>query len=48
MLEAHVKIYGKHERLIACEKCGYKDYNRDLNSARNIAKKGMENVEIGF
>jgi transposase len=35
-----VKIYGKHERLIACEKCGYRDYNRDLNSARNIAKKG--------
>jgi transposase len=43
-----VKIYGKHERLVACEKCGYKDYNRDLNSARNIAKKGMKNIEIGF
>jgi transposase len=35
-----VEIYGKHERLVACEKCGYKDYNRDLNAARNIAKKG--------
>jgi len=36
-----VKIYGKHDRLITCEKCGYKDYNRDLNSARNIAKKAQ-------
>jgi transposase len=34
-----VKIYGKHDRLVSCEKCGYKDYNRDLNSARNIAKR---------
>jgi putative transposase len=36
-----VKIYGKHERLVACETCGYRDYNRDLNSARNIAKKAI-------
>ena len=40
-----VKIYGKHSRLISCEICGYKDYNRDLNSARNIAKRGGE-IEI--
>jgi transposase len=37
-----VRIYGKHERLIACEACGYRDYNRDLNSAKNIARKGSE------
>jgi hypothetical protein len=36
-----VKIYGKHERLVVCEACGYRDYNRDLNSARNIAKKAV-------
>jgi transposase len=36
-----VKIYGKHNRLISCEVCGYKDYNRDLNSARNIAKLAL-------
>jgi putative transposase len=39
---SEVKIYGKHKRLISCEKCGYKDYNRDLNSARNIAKKTIQ------
>jgi transposase len=40
-----VKIYGKHDRLVSCEKCGYKDYNRDLNSARNIAKRGKEEIK---
>lgn len=33
-----VKIYGKHNRLIECSTCGYKDFNRDLNAARNIAR----------
>jgi transposase len=41
-----VRIYGKHERLIACETCGYRDYNRDLNAARNIAKRGSESRNI--
>jgi len=41
-----VKIYGKHKRLITCEKCGYKDYNRDLNAARNIAKKGLHHLTL--
>ena len=36
-----VKIYGKHKRLASCDFCGYRDYNRDLNAARNIAKKGV-------
>jgi transposase len=31
-------IYGKHQRLFRCLNCGLKDYNRDLNSARNIAR----------
>lgn len=43
-----ITIYGKHERLVACEACGYKDYNRDLNSARNIARRGSENRETTF
>jgi putative transposase len=38
-----VKIYGKHNRLVSCESCGYRDYSRDLNAARNIARRGMEN-----
>jgi transposase len=29
--------YGTHQRLFKC-KCGLKDYNRDLNAARNLAK----------
>ena len=37
--DAEVKIYGRRQRLIKCDNCGLKDYNRDLNSARNIAKK---------
>ena len=37
---SEVKIYGKHNRLIKCEVCGYRDFSRDLNAARNIAKKG--------
>jgi len=36
-----VKIYGRSKRLIRCDNCGLKDYNRDLNAARNIAKKAM-------
>ena len=39
-----VKIYGKHRRLIRCDNCGLVDYNRDLNAARNIAKKFFEVV----
>jgi len=35
-------IYGEHKRLIKCKKCGLKDYNRDLNTARNIAKRASE------
>ena len=34
-----VQIYGRRKRLIRCTYCGLKDYNRDLNAARNIAKK---------
>jgi len=34
-----VKIYGKRGRLISCDKCGLKDFSRDLNAARNIAKR---------
>jgi len=37
-----IKIYGRTKRLIRCDNCGLKDYNRDLNSARNIAKRGLE------
>jgi transposase len=36
-----VKIYGKRGRLISCVSCGYRDYSRDLNAARNIARRGM-------
>jgi len=32
-----VTIYGRTKRLIRCDSCGLKDYNRDLNAARNIA-----------
>lgn len=34
-----VKIYGDHERLFRCFKCGLKDYNRDLNAARVLAQR---------
>ena len=37
---SEVKIYGKHNRLIKCEVCGYRDFSRDLNAARNIARGG--------
>jgi transposase len=30
-------VYGKHQRLFQCFACGLKDYNRDVNAARNIA-----------
>jgi len=33
------KTYGKHKRLFKCNYCGLKDFNRDLNAARNIALK---------
>ena len=36
-----VQIYGRRKRLIRCTCCGLKDYNRDLNAARNIAKKAF-------
>lgn len=36
-----LKITGRG-KLVECENCGLKDYNRDLNAARNLAKKGME------
>lgn len=36
-----VELYGRRKRLIRCSNCGLKDYNRDLNSARNIAKKAI-------
>jgi putative transposase len=39
-----VKIYGKTKRLIRCDNCGLKDYNRDLNAARNLAKKALRGV----
>jgi transposase len=38
-------IYGKHKRLFRCDNCELKDFNRDLNSARNIAKLVMESIE---
>ena len=34
---SEVKIYGRRKKLIECPKCGLRDYNRDLNAARNIA-----------
>ncbi|MEM3646825.1 MAG: transposase [Thermofilum sp.] len=39
-------VYGDHDRLIKCEKCGLKDYNRDLNAARNIAARGEREVGV--
>lgn len=41
-----VKIYGRTKRLIRCDNCGLKDYNRDLNSARNIAKRCLELLKL--
>ena len=38
---SEVKIYGRTKRLIRCDNCGLRDYNRDLNSARNIAKRAL-------
>lgn len=36
---AHIGIsYGKGDRLFMCTVCGLKDYHRDVNAARNIAK----------
>jgi putative transposase len=34
------EIYGDHFRLFKC-KCGLRDYNRDLNASRNIAKLAL-------
>ena len=42
-----VKIYGKTQRLVRCDNCGLKDYNRDLNAARNISKRGLELLKVG-
>jgi transposase len=39
---SQLKIYGRHERLVECDKCGLRDYNRDLNAARNIAKGAVD------
>ena len=37
----HIGIsYGKGERLFRCTKCDLRDYHRDINAARNIAKLG--------
>jgi len=38
---AEVKIYGRTKRLIRCDNCGLRDYNRDLNSARNLALRAI-------
>jgi len=40
---ARGKVYGKHKRLFKCE-CGLVDFNRGLNSARNLAVSA-EDVE---
>lgn len=38
----HIGIsYGKGKRLFKCMNCGLKDYHRDINAARNIAKLGQ-------
>jgi len=37
-----VRIHGKRGRLVSCDKCGLKDFSRDLNAARNIAKLALE------
>ena len=39
---AEVEIHGKHGRLITCPVCDLKDFNRDLNAARNIALRGYK------
>lgn len=36
-----LKIHGKHKRLVDCPHCGLKDFNRDLNAARNLVKKHL-------
>jgi putative transposase len=38
------EIYGDHFRLFKC-KCGLKDYNRDLNASRNIAKLALNQAK---
>jgi putative transposase len=35
------EIYGDHFRLFKCKSCDLKDYNRDLNASRNIAKLAL-------
>jgi len=42
---APVKIYGRNQRLIRCDNCGLKDYNRDLNAARNLVKRVLHNTK---
>jgi hypothetical protein len=39
---APVKINGRRGRSITCPSCGLTNYHRDLNAARNIAKKAAE------
>jgi len=39
---SELEIYGNHGRLVACPTCGLKDFNRDLNAARNIALRGYK------
>lgn len=39
---AELEIHGKHGRLVTCSVCGLKDFNRDLNAARNIALRGYK------
>jgi len=33
------ETYGRHKRLFKCKSCGLRDFNRDLNAARNLALK---------
>jgi len=44
---SEVKIYGKHKRLISCDKCGLRDFSRDLNAARNIVKRIVDSFDVG-
>jgi len=39
---SELEIYGNHGRLVVCPTCGLKDFNRDLNAARNIALRGYK------
>ena len=41
---ATLEIYGKRDRLVRCEECGLEDFSRDLNAARNLAKRFCEEL----